>query len=37
MTSYWVKTELGFDYNCDSSVVTSRAASAWGACPTINR
>lgn len=37
MTAYWVKTELGFDYNCASSVVNSRAASAWGACPTINR
>ncbi|MCP4964732.1 MAG: hypothetical protein GY926_05810 [bacterium] len=37
MTAYRVKQTLGFDYNCASSAVTSRSASNWGSCPTINR
>ena len=36
-TAYDVKTQLGFDFNCASTPVTGRAASAWGACPTYDR
>jgi hypothetical protein len=36
-TAFDVKTQLGFDFNCASTAVTGRAASAWGACPTYNR
>ncbi len=36
-TAYDVKTQLGFDFNCASSVVTGRAAANWGACPVYDR